>query len=215
MQTVRIIAVRHGETAWNADGRVQGHTDVALSAAGRAQAALLADALAQQHDAIDALCSSDLLRARQTAQAVQAATGAPLVLEPRLRERAFGQIEGLSFAQVQARWPADAEKWRKRDLYWAAPGGESLLRFQERVIGAIQDLAQRHLGQQIAIITHGGVLDVLYRAATGCGLQGARTWQLGNCAINRLLWTPGGQLALVGWADDQHLQQRAIDETTS
>ena len=75
----------------------------------------------------------------------------------------------------------------------------------------MEQCAATHLGQHIAIVTHGGALDVLYRAATGLGLQDARTWQLANAAINRLLWTPDRGLTLVGWADNAHLQDAPLN----
>ena len=80
------------------------------------------------------------------------------------------------------------------------------------MLAAVNALAAPHTGQTIAWFTHGGVLDVLYRAATGLGLQDARTWQIGNTAVNRLLWTPASGLSLVGWADTTHLEDEALDE---
>jgi Fructose-2,6-bisphosphatase len=91
-------------------------------------------------------------------------------------------------------------------------GGESLHKLRARVTEAVQRLAARHAGELIALVAHGGTLDVLYRAATGQDLQAPRTWQLANAAINRLLWTPQG-LTLVGWADTQHLEGAARDES--
>lgn len=86
---------------------------------------------------------------------------------------------------------------------------------RERILGTTNELASRHIGQQIVLVAHGGVLDVLYRAATGQDLQAARSWNLGNAAINRLLWTPQS-LTLVGWADTQHLDDdEVLDESTS
>ena len=216
MQATRILLVRHGETAWNTDGRIQGHIDIGLNGVGRAQAQRLAAALAQGGDAPDVIYSSDLARALQTAQAVADATGAPLTATPSLRERHFGAFQGRSFADIRAERPQDAERWRQRDPDWAPPeGGESLLIFRERVTQAVQALAAKNMGRHLAIFTHGGVLDILYRAATGLGLQDARTWALGNAAINRLLWTPDSGLTLVGWADTHHLDDCPLDEHAS
>ncbi|HMN20079.1 MAG TPA: histidine phosphatase family protein [Ottowia sp.] len=213
MQATRILLVRHGETDWNRDARVQGHEDIALNAAGRRQARCLAAALAAA-DPIDAVFSSDLARALETARPCAEAIGAPLQPTPALRERHFGLYQGRRFVDVRAEQPAQAERWRRRDPDWAPPGGgESLQQFRDRIVPAVQALAARHLDRHIAVFTHGGALDVLYRAATGLGLQDARTWQLGNAAINRLLWTPDGGFALVGWADTLHLVQHALDET--
>ena len=213
-QAVRIIAIRHGETAWNALGRIQGHTDIGLNDNGHAQAQQVAQALSGE--ALDAIYSSDLQRAWQTAQAIAAVTAAPLHAEPGLRERCFGSFEGSSFAQIAQQQPQAAELWRKRDVQFAPPdGGESLLQLQERIAAAVQRVAAAHIGGHIALVAHGGVLDMLYRLATRQHLQAPRTWQLPNAAINRLLWTPGHGLSLVGWGDTQHLEGDSGDETST
>lgn len=213
-QAVRIIAIRHGETAWNALGRIQGHTDIGLNDNGHAQAQQVAQALSGE--ALDAIYSSDLQRAWQTAQAIAAVTAAPLHAEPGLRERCFGSFEGSSFAQIAQQQPQAAQLWRKRDVQFAPPdGGESLLQLQERIAAAVQRVAAAHIGGHIALVAHGGVLDMLYRLATRQHLQAPRTWQLPNAAINRLLWTPESGLTLVGWGDVQHLSGAAREESFS
>ena len=216
MKATRILAIRHGETAWNVDGRLQGHRDIPLGDTGRVQARRLARALAGRGD-IDAIVSSDLSRALETARIVAEAQGLPVTTDIGLRERCFGDFEGRTFAEVSAAWPPEAERWRRRDPDWSPPGeqAESLLRFQERVTHAVQALAAQNIGKQLALFTHGGVLDVLYRAATGLGLRDARTWALGNTAVNRLLWTPDGGLTLVGWADTMHLADESLDEQSA
>ena len=213
MDATRLIVVRHGETAWNVDTRIQGHLDIPLNATGLWQARQLGDALAGE--AISAIYTSDLLRARRTAQAVADATGAALVDEPGLRERAFGSFQGRTFAEVETEHPEQARRWRQRDPDYAPQGGESLRVLRERVVDTTHRLAARHPGELVLLVTHGGVLDVLYRAATRQDIQAPRTWQLGNAAINRLLWTHGHGLSLVGWADTQHLEHATRDETTA
>ena len=213
MDATRLIVVRHGETAWNVDTRIQGHLDIPLNATGLWQARQLGDALAGE--AISAIYTSDLLRARKTAQAVADATGAELVDEPGLRERAFGSFQGRTFAEVETEHPEQARRWRQRDPDYAPDGGESLRVLRERVVDTTHRLAARHPGELVLLVTHGGVLDVLYRAATRQDIQAPRTWQLGNAAINRLLWTHGHGLSLVGWADTQHLEHATRDETTA
>ena len=213
MDATRLIVVRHGETAWNVDTRIQGHLDIPLNATGLWQARQLGDALAGE--AISAIYTSDLLRARRTAQAVADATGAALVDEPGLRERAFGSFQGRTFAEVETEHPEQARRWRQRDPDYAPDGGESLRVLRERVVDTTHRLAARHPGGLVLLVTHGGVLDVLYRAATRQDIQAPRTWQLGNAAINRLLWTHGHGLSLVGWADTQHLEHATRDETTA
>ncbi|RYX92795.1 MAG: histidine phosphatase family protein [Comamonadaceae bacterium] len=202
-EPTRIIAIRHGETAWNNDTRIQGHTDIPLNDTGHWQAARLAQALSAEP--IAAIYASDLSRAWETASYVGRALGVEVVADPGLRERGFGTFEGRTFADIEKETPEQAQRWRKRDPEFAPEGGESLITLRERVVVTAARLAAKHPGELIALVGHGGVMDVLYRAATRLDIQAARTWALGNAAINRLLWTPEG-FSLVGWADAQHLE---------
>lgn len=212
MQVTRILAVRHGETAWNRDTRIQGHTDIALNDHGRWQASQLAQAL--HAEPIAACYASDLSRARETAQAVAQRHALPVHIHTGLRERGFGSFEGKTWAELEAAWPVETQAWRKRVPDFAPPGGESLLQLQARVVATVDELAARHPGEQVLMVAHGGVLDMLYRLATRLDLQAPRSWELTNTAINRLLWSPEG-LSLVGWADTNHLQQGSLDERTT
>lgn len=213
MHVTRILAVRHGETAWNRDTRIQGHTDIELNPHGRWQASRLAQAL--RDETIAAVYASDLARARETAQPVAQLHGAPVQTHAGLRERCFGPLEGLTWAELETLYPAEATAWRQRLPEFAPPGGESLLQLQARVLATVGELARSHPDQQVLMVVHGGVLDILYRAATRLGLQAPRSWSMTNAAINRLLWTPEG-LSLVGWADSGHLQDGGtLDEKTA
>ncbi len=203
LAATRVVLIRHGETAWNADTRIQGQLDIALNERGRWQAARMADALADE--GIEVIVSSDLQRARATAQALADVTGLPLQLDPGLRERRFGCFEGRTFQEVDTTWPQEALRWRQRDPEWApAEGGESLLVFYARCVAASEAVLSAHAGRVVALVAHGGVLDCLYRAATRQHLQAPRSWQLGNASINRLLHTDEG-FTLVGWNDARHL----------
>ncbi len=201
-EPTRICLIRHGQTAWNLATRVQGHLDIGLDATGREQAERLGAALAGE--GLQALYSSDLARAHDTALAVARHTGLPVQRDVRLRERAFGQFEGLTHAEIAQRFPDQALRWRQRDPDFGAPGGETLLQFQARCVPAAAELSARHPGQSIALVAHGGVLDALYRAATGLPPQAPRSWQMRNASINRLLWHGIG-FVLVGWDDAGHL----------
>ena len=201
-EATRILAVRHGQTAWNADSRIQGHTDIALDDVGRWQAGRLAVALADEP--LHAVYSSDLSRARQTAAPLAARVGLELRIDAGLRERGFGDFEGLSFAQIEQRWPAQAARWRRREPDFGPNDGEMLREFRARVVAAVERLARAHRGECIALVTHGGVLDLLYREAARLALDAPRTWELGNAGINRLLHNGEG-LVLVGWGDVGHL----------
>lgn len=210
MNSTRILAIRHGETAWNVQTRIQGHIDIPLNDHGIWQAAQLGSAL--QDEQIDAVYASDLSRAFTTAQAIAEPRLLSVQALPALRERHLGQFQGQTWAAIEEQHPEEARRWKQRDPQWVPlGGGESLLALAERVQQFAHDLASRHAGEHIAWVTHGGVLDVLYRLATGQSLQAARTWGLRNTAINRLLWTPQG-LQLVGWADERHLDGQAREE---
>jgi probable phosphoglycerate mutase len=213
MEATRIIAIRHGETAWNVDARIQGQLDIQLNDTGRWQARRCGDALSGEE--ISAIYSSDLGRAHETARCIADVAKVPVVATTGLRERRFGMFEGKTFDEIHSHWPDHAHNWRKRLPEWEPPqGGESLLQLRERVTRTVSDLASKHRGEQIAVVAHGGVLDTLYRVATGQEVNSPRTWQLPNGAINRLLWTPEG-FTLVGWSDTQHLDHASFDENTS
>jgi len=211
-QATRILAIRHGETLWNVDSRIQGHLNIGLNDTGRWQAERLGMAL--KDEPIAAIYASDLSRAHDTALAVSRHTGVPVQPEPGLRERSFGEFEGRTFAEIETELPEQAKRWRQRDPTFTPGGGESLLMLETRILSVIARLAAQHPGEQIALFAHGGVMDILYRAATRLDLQAARTWTLGNTAINRLLWSPEG-FSLVGWADVQHLSEGTIDESST
>ncbi len=216
MSATRIIAIRHGETAWNVDTRLQGHLDVALNPRGQWQAVRAAQALADED--IAAIYSSDLSRAYATAQAIadhnHGMTERKVHAHTGLRERGFGIFEGQTYAQISLDWPEESRRWRQRDPHFAPEGGETLTQLRERVTHTVHALASAHVGEQIVLVAHGGVMDALYRLATGQDIESPRTWDLGNAAINRLLWTPDG-VTLVGWADTRHLDAAVLDEVSA
>ena len=212
-EATRLIIARHGETLWNTQSRIQGHTDIGLNDHGRWQAERLGDAL--RDEALAACYASDLSRARDTAAAVARHHGLPAHTDTGLRERCFGRFEAHVFTELETDFPAETLAWRKRVPDFAPEGGESLLQLRERTLGALNAIAARHPGEQILVVAHGGVLDIFYRAATGLDLQAPRSWDMGNATINRLLWTPES-LTLVGWGDKRHLDaDTPLDETSA
>jgi probable phosphoglycerate mutase len=210
-EPTRIFALRHGETAWNVDTRIQGQLDVPLNQTGRWQAERLAQALADER--LAAVYASDLARAHETALAVGRVAGVPVLSERELRERGFGRFEGHTFAEIEQRWPEESRRWRRREPDFGPGGGETLRAFYARCVGAAARIAAAHPGQTIALVAHGGVMDCLYRAALRIELVAPRTWQLGNASINRLLFTEAG-FAMVGWSDTLHLEA-SLDERTA
>lgn len=213
MSITRIVLIRHGETDWNAERRLQGHIDIALNSEGRRQAAALGAALAGA--SFDAIYASDLQRAHQTAQAVAALHGMPVRAEPGLRERCFGGFEGLLYAEIEQRFPRQFAAWQAREVDSAMPAGvrhaETFRKFYQRCTGAIMGIARRHPGQTLALVAHGGVLECAYRAALGLSLETPRNFPVLNASINRLT-VAGEVLALESWGEVGHLRRDVLDE---
>ena len=208
-EATRLIAVRHGETAWNVQSRLQGQLDVPLNDQGREQARRAARALADSQP--DVVVSSDLSRARETAQAIASFNQCPLLLDADLRERSFGSFQGMTHLEVAEKWPEQSARWKSRDPDFSPGDGESLRVFYARCVEATLRIAEAHAGRTVVVVAHGGVMDCLYRAASRIPLDAQRIWSLDNAAINRLLHTDSG-LTLVGWNDTSHLVDPALDE---
>ncbi len=206
-----LLLIRHGETAWNAEHRIQGSLDIPLSATGIWQAGRLAERLAAER--IDAVYASDLARAWLTAEPVAARLGLEPRADVRLRERCFGVFEGHTLEEIAARWPAEFAAWRERDPAWAMPAGESGAAFIERVNAALHDIARAWAGATVAVVAHGGVLDVAYRTARSLAWDAPREHVMANAAINRIAASaPPLRMEIVDWGDVAHLVQ-ARDET--
>lgn len=208
MSVTTLVLVRHGETAWNAEGRVQGQTDVPLNDIGRAQASALVPVLAAE--GFSALYSSDLLRVRETAQPTAQALGLEVRLEAGLRERHYGMFETLTYVECRERFPAEFERFRQKELEFDFGTGESLQAFHERALASIGAIAARHAGQAVLVFTHGGILEMLYREATARGLRSARDFEIPNAAINRFEFG-AGRWQLRVWAERTHLEA-ALDD---
>jgi len=202
MNETRLIVIRHGETEWNREKRMQGTTDTPLSDVGRIQARALGKRLAGR--GFDALYSSDLSRARDTARAIAEQTGRELVVDPRLQERRFGIFEGLLAAEIIARYPEEHARFASRDPDYEVPGGESASAFARRCLGCLAEIAGRHRGAEVVVVTHGLVLDSLYRAAHGLEHGAPRPVPLINASIN-LFGYAGGGWSMELWGDVSHL----------
>jgi probable phosphoglycerate mutase len=207
----RLLVIRHGETAWNLETRIQGHTDIPLNEQGRWQAQRLGRALADE--CISAIYSSDLQRAHDTALAIGEHSGLDVQLDLGLRERHFGHLEGLTQTEIADQHPEESRRWRQRDPAYGPQGGETLQSFYDRCVGTATRLAQAHPGQTIALVAHGGVLDCFYRAANRVDLSLPRSWKVANASVNRLLYSPEG-FSMLAWADSRHLDDAALDEST-
>lgn len=198
--------VRHGETDWNRELRFQGHLDAPLNALGMQQAQRLGLHLAGHGPR--PLLASDLLRTRQTAEPLAGQWQKPALPERLWREQAFGVIEGLTLAEVQERYPEVVEGWRRRDPDFAPQGGESRRQFHARVMQAVQALVQQcslHGWHSPVVVSHGGVLDMIYRSATGQPLAGPRECTIPNAGLNHVR-TDGVRFEIVQWAQTDHLE---------
>lgn len=198
----RLCLIRHGETDWNAEKRIQGHTDIPLNATGRAQA--LAMAYNAAHQRFSAIYSSDLARAFETAQALAVREDEPVLPLPALRERHYGCFQGLTPAQAAERYPAAYVHYLARDPDYDFETGESLTAFAARVATGIDWLARHHAGQTVAAVCHSGVLDIIYRRATGRPLSTPRDFEIPNCALNWFRVDAQGW-HVETWADRHHL----------
>ena len=199
---VRLVLVRHGETAWNQAGRIQGQLDQPLNEVGLLQAQATAARFGP--GAIDALYSSDLQRATQTAMPIAAAAGVAVQPDPRWRERHFGQFQGQVYADIAQAQPEVFARLKARDTGQELSGGESLTQLLARVSGALSELVARHGGQRVALVSHGGVLDCIYRLATGLALSAPRDFPIFNAGINHLRWLDG-RWQVLHWGDIDHL----------
>jgi probable phosphoglycerate mutase len=208
MTETRLCLVRHGETAWNAEGRVQGQLDIPLSATGRSQARAVAAALAGE--AFDAIWSSDLVRVQQTAEPTAQLLKKEVRLAPGLRERDYGEFQGITYAEARERMPQDYARFRDKDLDFNFRTGESLKDFSRRCLSIVEELVAKSAGQSLLVFTHGGVLEMVYRHATGRGLATPRDFEIPNAALNRLA-VAGGAWRVLAWADIHHLSA-ALDD---
>jgi len=207
-QPTRLCIVRHGETAWNAEHRVQGQLDVPLNAVGQAQA--LAAAKVLQTEKFDVIYASDLSRTQQTAAPTAAALALAVRIEKDLRERHYGIFERLTYAEVKQNYPEDYARFDAREPDYDFRTGESLKVFSERSISAIERIANANLGKNILVFTHGGVLDMLYRNITGLPLSAPRDFGIPNAGLNRVELA-AGSWQIRGWSEVAHLDN-ALDD---
>jgi len=204
--------IRHGETPWNAERRIQGHTDIGLDPEGVHQAGLAGRWLAAGRLRPGFVYSSDLLRARLTAEPIAAALGLGIRFIPALRERRYGIFEGLTYDEARAKYPGDYASFEHRDPDYAFPqGGESLHTFSARVVGALQALHAAHHGETVAIVTHGGVLDIVNRFVRGNPLDTPRDFHIPNTGLNWIRADSDGW-HIESWAGTRHLDHGALDE---
>lgn len=210
MSETKIILIRHGETCWNREGRIQGyHANSPLTDAGLLQARAVAERLAAE--GFDALYSSDSGRTLQTAEPISAATGHKVTHDIGVRERNYGIFEGHTFAEVEQVFPQEFQKYRARDPDYSIEGGESAVQFRDRIVAALAGIAQRHTGQRSVVVTHGGVVGAMYRVALELPLDAPRVYTTRNASLNRFGFA-AGRWVLEVWGDVSHLNEKSMDD---
>ncbi|MEM9160076.1 MAG: histidine phosphatase family protein [Verrucomicrobiota bacterium] len=208
MGETTLILVRHGETEWNRQRRIQGQQDSALTAEGRYQAARVSEAIA--HEKIRAAHASDLGRAIDTAKIICGPKDLAFKPDHRLRERGFGQAEGETWDNSLKR---HGEKFQRSysGIDYAELGIEPLGAVRDRAFASLQEIAQANPSQTSLVITHGGILAVILKEILGLPLNGPRNFDLRNCAINRII-NESGAWKLASWGETRHLENQSLDE---
>ena len=197
-----LVLIRHGETDMNRELRFQGQVNVGLNAMGHAQARRLGERMAGEK--AHAVYVSDLLRARQTAEPIAGGLAIPYITEAGLREQHFGRVDGMRVEDIQRDHPEAWAGWLRFEEDFAMPEGESTKEFHARVIAAVQRLVAAHPDDTVVVVTHGGVLDMIYRTARSLGLNGPRQSEIPNAGLNRIR-VREGHFEIVAWADTRHL----------
>jgi probable phosphoglycerate mutase len=184
-----LLLVRHGETDWNRERRFQGHADPPLNDAGREQAHELAETLAGQ--GIDAIYTSDLQRARETAEILAARFGSEVVALRELREIDVGDWQGLTWPEIEERHPAGAARWHRDGHGW--DGGETYDQLRERIVAVLRGIAERHPGQRVLVVGHGGTVRATRAFVDGVPVAESRRRNppIGNCEVFKVVTEDG------------------------
>lgn len=210
MNITRFCLVRHGETDWNAERRLQGHTDIDLNARGLAQAAQMAKALKSIDFQFDVLYTSDLQRAKETAKAIEGLYSVSAISHNALRERHLGALQGLTISEAPAIQPELWQAHLRRDIHEELRGGESILQFSNRIQVALEEIQEKHVGKTILLVSHGGALDMMYRIASNQALDAERVVAVPNASLNWISHD-GSNWKVDNWADTSHLDNLALD----
>lgn len=178
----RLMAIRHGETVWNAEERFQGHGDSPLTETGRIQVAALGRRM--QDFQFDTLISSDLGRTQETASIISEFTGHSVGIDSRLRERNYGVLEGLKIHDIKTRYSDVLERLIADDPDYTVPEGESYRQHYQRNIAFIEEILVKRAGSNVAIVAHGGVLESIFRYVARLPLDHPRCIIAGNASLS-------------------------------
>lgn len=180
--TTEITIIRHGETIWNTQQRIQGQLNSNLSENGILQAELVAKALAKRE--FDVLISSDLERAAETAKIINQQLLLPLEYNANLRERSFGKVEGMSFAEINQQYPDEYQSYKQRDPKFAFTGGESIEQLFKRVTSEMEAIARKFSDKKVLIVSHGLVLEMMMYKTFSIDLDNQRVFSINNSSIS-------------------------------
>lgn len=205
----KICFVRHGETDWNAERRMQGHIDIPLNETGIRQAQQLCNTLLHTNHHFHHIYSSDLMRAFNTAKVIADGRGLDIVVHADLRERHVGQLQGLLLHEAPHRVPQVWQRHVARELDYDLEGGESIVHFHERVQRMLAHFLQQHRGEHVLAVSHGGTLDMVYRVVTGQSLSAERVAVVPNTSLNWISHD-GNAWSIERWGDTSHLQDAAL-----
>lgn len=203
---MNVYIIRHGQTEWNLQGRAQGHTDIDLDPTGCQQVCELETAFCA--GGVSQVWTSDLLRATNTAKAIAQATGAKLVTDPNLRERSFGEWEGLPYHEVHHRLREASLAIDVSEFQVRPPGGESVKDVWNRVEGVVANI-QSH-GGSLAIVSHGGVCAQLLAQLLRGTQESTRSFRFENTAITELFRRPDGYFRLIRFGCVAHLSKPSV-----
>jgi broad specificity phosphatase PhoE len=201
---MRLLLVRHAQTTWNSDGRVQGSYDAPLSELGERQSSRVAARLSREP--LEAAYASTLQRTWRTAEIALAGRGLPVTRDPAWCEAAYGEWEGRTWGEIQALDPARAARRRADPANVAPPGGESFLDLQRRIVARIEGLRRRHDDGVVLVVTHGGPLRVLAAWCMGHDPNQAWRFKADNAALSAVHWTTQGPV-LELWNETAHLHE--------
>jgi probable phosphoglycerate mutase len=222
MVTTQIFFIRHGQTDWNQERRIQGQTNIPLNAEGLEQAERLCHFIRQPDSELlpltqcSVIYSSPLQRAVNTAAPLANLLNKPITPLETLQERHFGIIQGKTYPELEANHPVEFQRINNRDPDFRPESGESLLDLRARVRGLLESLLRKHAGESVICFTHGGVLDLIYREATSTALEAKRTWAIPNAGVNHLVHTrQTGAWKVQAWAFTRHLKEDSLAPTNA
>lgn len=188
---LKLYLIRHGETDWNAEGRIQGHSDIELNARGLEQARRLAARMPDEGE-FDAIYASPLKRAFRTAEMIGSALNLPVNPDVRLLERSLGQLEGLTMGEIREKYPEVHRAWQDGGVRPHIPGEESREQFVRRADEFVQEIRARHHGGRVLAITHGGTINMLLMVALNLDIERPLPFYIDNASINVVQWGERG-----------------------